>query len=263
MRQALNGTLPEGAEAPVYASHHSYMQNHAIPQGTAIQPGAPVTSHKGQERLVNWSEEMVDASHMAEFGSVELGRKFMRVLSEKADVIGGTPRPDDPSIRDKVGAIRNWHPLLPDGPHLIPIPRRTYHIRLWTGCLDNTRLVCWNFMDNKTGKPRLRPSNLKIYSYDDGDKIRLASIEEGCCFDLKKSEWPEGATETFCADDGSIVDFVVGKTTLLRLQLPARPFAGSPRIKKYREYKILPIKDDEDSEEDEDDEDIGEASCPC
>ncbi|KAL1685052.1 hypothetical protein GGG16DRAFT_119235 [Schizophyllum commune] len=244
MRQALNGTLPEGAEAPVYASHYSYMQNHAISQGTAIQPGAPVTSHKGQERLVNWSEEMVDASHMAEFGSVELGRKFMRVLSEKADVIGGTPRPDDPSIRD------------------IPIPGRTYHIRLWTGCLDNTRLVCWNFMDNETGKPRLRPSNLQIYSYDDGDKICLASIEEGCCFDLKKSEWPEGVTETFCADDGSIVDFVIGKTTLLRLQLPARPFAGHPRIKKYREYKILPIEDDEDSEEDEDDEDIGEASSP-
>ncbi|KAL1733957.1 hypothetical protein EV714DRAFT_234438 [Schizophyllum commune] len=235
MRQALNGTLPEGAEAPVYASHYSYMQNHAIPQGTAIQPGAPVTSHKGQERLVNWSEEMVDASHMAEFGSVELGRKFMRVLSEKADVIGGTPRPDDPSIRD------------------IPIPGRTYHIRLWTGCLDRTRLVCWNFMDNKTGKPRLRPSNLRIYSYDDGDKIRLASIEEGCCFDLKKSQWPEGTTETFCADDGSIVDFVVGKTTLLRLQLPARPFAGPPRIKKYSEYKILPIEDDEDSEGADDD----------
>ncbi|KAI5823577.1 hypothetical protein K523DRAFT_421386 [Schizophyllum commune Tattone D] len=187
---------------------------------------------------------MVDASHMAEFGSVELGRKFMRVLSEKADVIGGTPRPDDPSIRD------------------IPIPGRAYHIRLWTGCLDTTRLVCWNFMDNKTGKPRLRPTNLKIYSYDDGDKIRLASIEEGCCFDLKKSEWPEGTTETFCADDGSIVDFVVGETTLLRLQLPARPFAGPPCIKKYREYKILPIEDDDDSEEDEDDEDIGEASSP-
>ncbi|KAL1666409.1 hypothetical protein GGF50DRAFT_125683 [Schizophyllum commune] len=166
---------------------------------------------------------MVDASHMAEFGSVELGRKFMRVLSEKADVIGGTPRPDDPSIRD------------------IPIPGRAYHIRLWTGCLDTTRL---------------------IYSYDDGDKIRLASIEEGCCFDLKKSEWPEGTTETFCADDGSIVDFVVGETTLLRLQLPARPFAGPPCIKKYREYKILPIEDDDDSEEDEDDEDIGEASSP-
>lgn len=146
----------------------------------------------------------------------------------------GTPHPDDPSIRD------------------IPIPGRTYHIRLWTGCLDNTRLVCWNFMDNKTGKPRLRPTNLKIYSYDDGDKICLGSIEEGCNFDLKKSEWPEGATETFCADDGAVVDFIMGKTTLLRLQLPSRPTAGPPRIKKYREYKILPIGDeDEDSDEEE------------
>ena len=69
------------------------MQNHAIPQGTAIQPGAAVTSHNETESLTNWSEEMAYASHMAEFGSVELGRKFMRVLSEKADVIG----------------VRRWH----------------------------------------------------------------------------------------------------------------------------------------------------------
>ena len=117
-------------------------------------------------------------------------------------------------------------------------------------------------MDNKTGEPRLRPSNLKIYAVIEGEKTRLASLEEGCNFDLKKSKWPEGATETFCAEDGTVVDFVVGKTTLLRLQLPSRPFAGPPRIKKYREYKILPIEDDEDSEEDEDDEDIGEASSP-
>ncbi|KAI5895401.1 uncharacterized protein SCHCODRAFT_02619310 [Schizophyllum commune H4-8] len=144
---------------------------------------------------------------MAEFGSVELGRKFMPVLSEKADVIGGAPRHDDPSIRD------------------IPIPGRTYHICLcqWTGCLDNSRLVCWNFMDNKTGKPRLWPSNLQIYANYDGDIIRFASIEKGSNFDLKKLDWPEGTTETFCADDSSVIDFVVGQKTLLCLLLPSRP----------------------------------------
>lgn len=117
--------------------------------------------------------------------------------------------------------------------------------------MDQSRLVCWNFITTKTGKLRLRPTNLKIYGYCDGEKTRLASLEEGYRFDFKKSEWPEGATETFCVEDGTVVDFMIGKTTLLRLQLPSRPFAGPPRIKKYREYKILPIEDDEDDSEEE------------
>ncbi|KAL1685051.1 hypothetical protein GGG16DRAFT_98162 [Schizophyllum commune] len=232
MEQAWDGTLPEGTEPPVYASHYSYLpEQYRIPQGTVIPPGAPPTSNGGTKRNILWSEETTDLALLAEFGSVELGRKWLRHVTENADTIGGTPRPDDPSIRT------------------IAIPGRTYHLRLWTGGMDQSRLVCWNFMDNKTGEPRLRPSNLKIYAVIEGEKTRLASLEEGCNFDLKKSKWPEGATETFCAEDGTVVDFIVGKTTLLRLQLPSRPFAGPPRIKKYREHKILPIEDDEDDEE--------------
>ncbi|KAL1684005.1 hypothetical protein EV122DRAFT_272581 [Schizophyllum commune] len=232
MEQAWDGTLPEGTEPPVYASHYSYLpEQYRIPQGTVIPPGAPATSNGCTKRNILWSEETTDLALLAEFGSVELGRKWLRHVTENADTIGGTPRPDDPSIRT------------------IPIPGRTYHIRLWTGGMDQSRLVCWNFMDNKTGKPRLRPSNLKIYALFEGERTRLASLEEGCNFDLKKSKWPEGATETFCAEDGTVVDFIIGKTTLLRLQLPSRPFAGPPRIKKYREHKILPIEDDEDDEE--------------
>lgn len=89
MEQAWEGTLPEGTEPPVYATHYSYLpEQYRIPQGTVIPPGVPVTSHGGTSRNINWSEETTDLALLAEFGSVELGRKWLRSVTEGADTIG-------------------------------------------------------------------------------------------------------------------------------------------------------------------------------
>ena len=89
MEQAWDGTLPEGTEPPVYASHYSYLpEQYRIPQGTVIPPGAPPTSNGGTKRNILWSEETTDLALLAEFGSVELGRKWLRHVTENADTIG-------------------------------------------------------------------------------------------------------------------------------------------------------------------------------
>ncbi|TRM65601.1 hypothetical protein BD626DRAFT_489294 [Schizophyllum amplum] len=238
LMQAWTDSVPAGQETPVYSEVYSYLPgNCRIPQGTPVAPGIPGSSRGGTTRSIVWSEDMMNEALKAEFGDVALGKNFVRQMATICDVVGGLPESNDPSIR------------------YVPIPGRTYHIRLWTGRMDQTRAVCWNFMCNKTKQPRLRPSNLQIYAISGPARVTLKSIEEGHDFDLKKSQWAADATETFCASDGAVIDLVVNKKIVLRLQLPARPTAGPPRIKKYREYKSLPFEQEEDvEEEDEEDE---------
>ena len=89
MEQAWDGALPEGTEPPVYASHYSYLpEQYRIPQGTVIPPGAPATSNGGTKRNILWSEETTDLALLAEFGCIELGRKWLRHVTENADTIG-------------------------------------------------------------------------------------------------------------------------------------------------------------------------------
>ena len=88
--------------------------------------------------------------------------------------------------------------------------------------------------------------------------MALPSLEE--CWRIEKEgsgSVPKGVGETFAAADGATVEFVVSGQPIFRIRLPARPTRGPPRIKKYREYKILPLEDEEGSSEE--DESEGEA----
>ncbi|TRM68931.1 hypothetical protein BD626DRAFT_420802 [Schizophyllum amplum] len=221
--QAWAGTLPPDVAPPTYSSVYSYHPDHRrIPVGTAIPPGQPSTSFNHSLQHMLWSEEMVNHALKAEFGDVERGHEFMRVMTESSDHIGGTPDPNDPSIRD------------------IPIPGQTYHMRLWTGYMDRSQMVCWMLIDDKTGQPRDRPAKLKIYDVSEMLPMALCSIEDGWRLDKRKGRKNPG--ETFCASDGSEIEFVVNKVPVLRIKLPERPCP--PAIRKYREHRILPLKAD-------------------
>ncbi|KAL1756557.1 hypothetical protein FB107DRAFT_289930 [Schizophyllum commune] len=226
---------------PVYSSVYSYNHEYLrIPKDTPVQPGVPSTSFGGTVRHMAWTEEMVNIMLKAEFGDVELGHQFMKRFYEGSEVIGGSPDPKDPSIR------------------YIPIPGRRYHMRLWTGRMDEAELVCWQFLDNKTKQPKHRPDKVNIYDVSDSwCPQRLVSLEEGQHHDKTASK--PYSCDTFAAPDGSIVDFVHKGKPFMRIQLPNRPKAGPPKIERHIEHKVMPVDpnqrykafDDDDGEEDE------------
>ncbi|KAL1716909.1 hypothetical protein EV715DRAFT_204426 [Schizophyllum commune] len=243
MEDAWLGQTPEGESPPVYSSIYSYNHEYLrIPENTPVQPGVPSTSFGGTVRHMAWTEEMVNIVLKAEFGDVELGHQFMKRFYEGSEVIGGSPDPKDPSIR------------------YIPIPGRRYHMRLWTGRMDEAELVCWQFLDNKTKQPKHRPDKLKIYDVSDSwCPQRLISLEEGQHYDRTANKKKPYSCDTFAAPDGSIVDFVHKGKPFMRIQLPNRPKVGPPKIETYIEHKVLAVDpnqpykmvDDKDGEEDE------------
>ena len=108
--------------------------------------------------------------------------------------------------------------------------------------MDQAELVCWQFIDNKTKKPRGRPDKVKMYDVNDPTKpARLCSFEECEHFDKRADGQRVYSCETFSAPDGTIVDFVHGKQPFMRIQLPIRPKAGPPAIGAYIEHKLLPV----------------------
>ncbi|KAI5895420.1 uncharacterized protein SCHCODRAFT_02619365 [Schizophyllum commune H4-8] len=225
MEDAWLGQTPEGEAPPVYSSIYSYNHEYLrIPKSTPVQPGVPSTSFGGAVRHMAWTEEMVNIILKAEFGDVELGHQFMKRFYEGSEVIGGSPDPKDPSIR------------------YIPIPGRRYHMRLWTGRMDEAELVCWQFLDNKTKQPKRRPDKVKIYDVTDSScPQRLVSLEEGQHYDETEDKKKPYSCDTFAAPDGSIVDFVHKGKPLMRIQLPNRPKVGPPKIEEYVEHKVLPV----------------------
>ncbi|KAI4521169.1 hypothetical protein K525DRAFT_201914 [Schizophyllum commune Loenen D] len=225
LAQAWLDQVPEGESPPVYSSIYSYTHEYVrIPKNTPIPPGLPPTSFGGTVRQMTWTEDMVNIMLKAEFGDVELGHQFMKKAFEGSEVIGGSPDPKDPSIR------------------YIPIPGRKFHLRLWTGRMDQAELVCWQFIDNITKKPRGRPDKVKIYDVNDPTKpAHLISFEESEHFDQRADGRKAYSCETFSAPDGTIVDFVHGKQPFMRIQLPIRSKAGPPAIGAYIEHKLLPV----------------------
>ncbi|KAI5833383.1 hypothetical protein K523DRAFT_369925 [Schizophyllum commune Tattone D] len=222
MEDAWLGQTPEG-ESPPYLR---------IPENTPVQPGVPSTSFGGTVRHMAWTEDMVNIVLKAEFGDVELGNQFMKRFYEGSEVIGGSPDPKDPSIR------------------YIPIPGRRYHMRLWTGRMDEAELVCWQFLDNKTKQPKHRPDKLKIYDVSDSwCPQRLISLEEGQHYDKTVNKKKPYSCDTFAAPDGSIVDFVHKGKPFMRIQLPNRPKAGPPKIETYIEHKVLPVGEEDEAQQ--------------
>ncbi|KAL1716903.1 hypothetical protein EV715DRAFT_292786 [Schizophyllum commune] len=245
LAQALKGKTPARAAPPVYSSIYSYLPAYCrIEEGTPVAPGAFPQAYAGTAQACQpmlWTEDEVNIVLKAEFGDVEMGHRFMREMASVSDVVGGSPDPEDSSIRT------------------IPIPDQTYYMRLWTGHMDQQKTVCWQLMSNKTHKPMVRPEELTIYDITEGhERMALPSLE-GCWRIEKEGSGPvpRGVGETFAATDGAIVEFVVRGQPIFRIRLPARPTRGPPRIKKYREYKILPLEDEEGSSEE--DESEGEA----
>ncbi|KAL1747648.1 hypothetical protein HDZ31DRAFT_31541 [Schizophyllum fasciatum] len=220
---AWNGMTAAGEAPPVYSEVYSYLPDYCrIAKNTPVPPGAFPMAYGGTVQPMLWSEEMVNAALKAEFGDVKKGLEFTRRMAQRSDIVGGSPDPADPSLR------------------MIPIPDRSYHIRLWTGHMDNSQTACWQFISNKTKKPMIRPKNLKINDVTNSDQpVPLLSLEE-CWHIEKKGLVPQGVGETFAAADGAIVEFEHKQTPIFRIQMPSHPTKGPSRIRKYLEYKILP-----------------------
>ncbi|TRM65606.1 hypothetical protein BD626DRAFT_428912, partial [Schizophyllum amplum] len=229
---ASQGTTRAGDEKPTYAAMYSYLPEHIrIPEGTPLVPSMPVTSNEGTVGHIHWSEEMANHVLETEFGSVEEGKRYLRDISKDADVLGGYPDPKDPSVRR------------------IPIPGQLYSMRLWTGHQERSRTVCWNIVSNDSGEPMRKPKNLEMYTVDPTGSIDHRCFSMEAAQDFDKPELLR--SETWCYPDGTVIEFVVGRKSALRVRLPVRPHDGNPCSERYREHKILKIKEylEDDGEE--------------
>ena len=89
---ALMGETPAGAAPPVYSSIYSYLPAYCrIEEGTPVAPGAFPQAYAGTAQACQpmlWTEDEVNIVLKAEFGSVEMGHRFMREMASVSDVVG-------------------------------------------------------------------------------------------------------------------------------------------------------------------------------